>query len=100
VVSRVTVAAERIGTVSRITVTDTGPGLPEKARRNLFAAFRGSARSGGTGLGLAIAHELARAHGGTLDLVQSVGGHTQFALGIPDQPVRLEEARAVLRRNA
>ena len=30
----------------------------QKARENLFAAFRGSARSGGTGLGLAIAHEL------------------------------------------
>ena len=70
-----------------------GPGLPQKARENLFAAFRGSARSGGTGLGLAIAHELVRAHGGSLELVESIGGRTVFAITIPDQPVRLDEAR-------
>jgi signal transduction histidine kinase len=100
VVNRLTISAERIGSVSRIFVADTGPGLPQKARDNLFAAFRGSARSGGTGLGLAIAHELVRAHGGSLDLVESVGGRTVFSVTIPDQPVRLEEARGSLRRPA
>ena len=83
-----------------ILVTDTGPGLPQKARENLFAAFRGSARSGGTGLGLAIAHELVRAHGGAMELVESVGGRTVFAVTIPDQPVRLDEVRSGLRRPA
>ena len=100
VVRRLTISAERQGSVSRILVTDTGPGLPAKARENLFAAFRGSARSGGTGLGLAIAHELVRAHGGSLDLVESIGGRTVFAVTIPDQPLRLEEARNGLRRPA
>ena len=100
VVRRLTISAERMGSVSRILVTDTGPGLPQKARENLFAAFRGSARSGGTGLGLAIAHELVRAHGGALELVESVGGRTVFAVTIPDQPVRLDEARSGLRRPA
>ncbi|MCO5073882.1 MAG: HAMP domain-containing histidine kinase [Rhizobiaceae bacterium] len=100
VVRRLTVAAERRGSVSRILVTDTGPGLPAKARANLFAPFRGSARSGGTGLGLAIANELARAHGGSVELVESVGGRTVFAVTIPDQPVNLEQARGALRRPA
>jgi signal transduction histidine kinase len=100
VVRRLTISAERMGSVSRIQVTDTGPGLPQKARENLFAAFRGSARSGGTGLGLAIAHELVRAHGGSLELVESIGGRTVFAVAIPDQPVRLDEARNGLRRPA
>jgi signal transduction histidine kinase len=98
VVRRLTVSAERAGSVCRILMTDTGPGLPAKARENLFAAFRGSARSGGTGLGLAIAQELVRAHGGTLELVGSVGGNTTFAVTIPDQPVRLDQARSRLRR--
>jgi signal transduction histidine kinase len=99
-VRRLTISAERMGSVSRIYVADTGPGLPQKARENLFAAFRGSARSGGTGLGLAIAHELVRAHGGTVELVESTGGRTIFAVTIPDQPVRLDEARNGLRRPA
>ncbi len=99
-VRRLAVSSERTGSVCRIFVVDTGPGLPQKARENLFAAFRGSARSGGTGLGLAIAHELVRAHGGSLELVESIGGRTVFAITIPDQPVSLDEARSVLRRPA
>ncbi|MDR7033357.1 HAMP domain-containing sensor histidine kinase [Mesorhizobium sp. BE184] len=97
VVRRLTVSAEREGSVSRILVADTGPGLPPKARENLFAAFRGSARSGGTGLGLAIAQELVRAHGGTIELIESRGGRTVFAITIPDQPVHIEQARSGLR---
>jgi signal transduction histidine kinase len=100
VVKRLSVSAIRTGSVSRVVVADTGPGLPARARENLFAAFRGSARSGGTGLGLAIAQELVRAHGGSIELVESVGGRTVFAFTIPDQPVRIEEARSVLRRPA
>ena len=50
-----------------IKVSDTGPGLPSKARDNLFKAFQGGARKGGSGLGLAIVQELVRGHGGTLD---------------------------------
>jgi signal transduction histidine kinase len=100
VVRRLTISATREGSVARIVVEDTGPGLPKKARENLFAAFRGSTRSGGTGLGLAIASELARAHGGSLELLESRGGRTAFQLTIPDQPVRLDEARGKLRRPA
>lgn len=99
-VRRLAIAAERAGATSRILVEDTGPGLPLRARENLFAAFRGSARSGGTGLGLAIAQELARAHGGAIELVESRGGRTLFAISIPDQPADIDAARAVLRRPA
>ena len=100
VVRRLVISAERSGSIARVLVADTGPGLPAKARQNLFAAFRGSARAGGTGLGLAIAYELARAHGGSLELVESVGGRTVFALTIPDQPLNLADARNALRRPA
>jgi signal transduction histidine kinase len=100
VVRRLTVSAERQGSVARIFVRDTGPGLPQKARENLFAAFRGAARSGGTGLGLAIAWELVRAHGGMIELVESISGRTVFCVSIPDRPVILDEARSILRRPA
>ena len=94
VVRRMTIAAQRIGSVVSITIDDTGPGMPRKARENLFSAFRGSARSGGTGLGLVIARELVLAHGGTIALVEKPGPGTQFRIEIPDRPVSLEDYRA------
>ncbi|MBY3180893.1 HAMP domain-containing sensor histidine kinase [Rhizobium sp. 25PS6] len=91
---RITVSAQRVGSVVSITVDDTGPGMPLKARQNLFAAFRGSARSGGTGLGLTIARELVLAHGGTIALVEKPTVGTQFRIEIPDRPVSLEDYRS------
>lgn len=85
-VKRLTLSAGRIGTTSIIGVEDTGPGLPQKARDNLFTAFKGSTRSDGTGLGLAIAQELVRAHGGTIELREDrpIGAH--FEIRLPDLP--------------
>jgi signal transduction histidine kinase len=68
-----------------IRVIDTGPGLPQKALDNLFAAFQGGARKGGTGLGLAIAAELVRGHGGTLDLVRTGPEGTEFRISLPQE---------------
>ncbi|MFW7359393.1 MAG: sensor histidine kinase [Brucella sp.] len=90
-VKRLTISAGRIGTTAIIGVEDTGPGLPQKARDNLFTAFKGSTRSDGTGLGLAIAQELIRAHGGTIELREDrpVGAH--FEIRIPDLPMQRED---------
>nr|WP_174803881.1 HAMP domain-containing sensor histidine kinase [Martelella limonii] len=88
-----TVSAQRHGSVVSLTIDDTGPGMPQKARENLFAAFRGSARSGGTGLGLAIARELVLAHGGTIGLVEKAGQGTLFRIEIPDRPANLGRFR-------
>src|SRR5690606_5873123 len=93
-VRRITITAQRVGSVVGIIIDDTGPGMPRKARENLFAAFRGAARSGGTGLGLAIARELVLAHGGTIALVEKPGPGTQFRIEIPDRPVALDDYRA------
>lgn len=64
-------------------VEDDGPGLPPRARDNLFQPFTGSARPGGTGLGLAISREIMRAHGGDLRLVRSTAQGTAFVLELP-----------------
>jgi signal transduction histidine kinase len=92
VVRRLAVAAERTGSVVRIIVSDTGPGLPDKVQRTLFQAFQGSGRRGGTGLGLAIASELVRAHGGSIVLLDSAAG-AAFEITIPDQPIDIAAAR-------
>ncbi len=71
-----------------ITVTDQGPGIPEKHLPRLFERFYrvDSARSredGGTGLGLAIVKHIAIVHGGNV-IAESVIGHgSKFSLIIP-----------------
>jgi signal transduction histidine kinase len=93
-VRRITLSARRSGSVVEIRVIDTGPGLPAKARENLFKPFRGSARAGGTGLGLAIARELVLAHGGSIALDETVTQGAAFLIELPDQPVPLDTFRA------
>ncbi|MCE8514219.1 HAMP domain-containing histidine kinase [Ruegeria pomeroyi] len=66
-----------------IEVRDTGPGLPPKARENLFTPFQGGVRKGGSGLGLAISAELVRGHGGALVLKDSGPSGTAFEIRLP-----------------
>lgn len=66
-----------------IQVRDNGPGLPAKARDNLFKPFAGQARKGGTGLGLTIVQELVRGHGGTAELAETSETGTMFEIRLP-----------------
>jgi signal transduction histidine kinase len=86
------ITGRREGAVVAIEISDTGPGVPERARAHLFEAFQGSTRRGGSGLGLAIAAELVRAHGGEIRLVDGTIGAT-FRLTIPDRAVDIRARR-------
>lgn len=66
----------------QIDVIDNGPGLPPRAKDNLFVAFEGSGRAGGTGLGLVIAREITESHGGALELLDTEIG-TTFRVSMP-----------------
>ncbi|MFC5929761.1 sensor histidine kinase [Cryobacterium melibiosiphilum] len=74
----------------RLSVTDSGAGVPPADRERIFERFvrldesRASNR-GGSGLGLPIARALARAHGGTLACVGTAGG-ARFELTLPRVP--------------
>lgn len=81
-VRKVEAGFERDARSGRVAIRDTGPGLPPRARENLFVAFDGSARSGGSGLGLAIARELVEAHGGQIRHVDLKPG-TCFEIELP-----------------
>ncbi len=85
---QITVRARGVEGFTEIEVCDTGPGLPEKARENLFRPFRGGVRKGGSGLGLVIASELVRGHGGALDLARSGDEGTAFVVRIPQRKRR------------
>jgi len=77
---RITVSLTREG----LDFTDTGPGLPDASRANLFKPFAASTRKTGTGLGLVIARELAVGMGGDLVLASTGPEGTTFRLILPD----------------
>ena len=69
-------------------VCDTGIGIPEDARDQIFDEFRqldGSStrRHGGTGLGLALARRYARLLGGDISFVSSPGEGSTFTVDLP-----------------
>lgn len=88
---KVFVELRRADGASVLRLSDDGPGVPERARANLFQPFVGSARRGGTGLGLAIARELAQGHGGDLVLVETGPGGSVFDLTLAGVPEPLPE---------
>ncbi len=89
---QIRIIGRRDGGVVVIEVSDTGPGVPERAQAHMFQAFQGAVRAGGTGLGLAIAAELIRAHGGEIRLVPGTIG-AMFSITIPDRAVDLNSRR-------
>lgn len=84
--TEITLSGRCEGNAVRIEIADNGPGLPPRAQANLFQPFEGSAKAGGTGLGLSIARELARGHGGDLDLQGTGAAGTTFLLTLPERP--------------
>ncbi len=85
----VAITADEDDDVWTIALTDTGPGLPAKAREHLFEAFQGGTTRGGSGLGLAIAAELVRGHGGRLDLERTDETGTRFVISLPKSDLTL-----------
>ncbi len=65
------------GEYVRLSMSDTGCGIPAENLPHLFDPFY-STRPKGTGLGLAIAHEIIQAHGGHIEVESEVGHGTTF----------------------
>ncbi|HUX37579.1 MAG TPA: ATP-binding protein, partial [Rectinemataceae bacterium] len=89
----VEIAARREGAEGAfaIEVSDSGPGIPQGEEERVFERFYRLDRSrsregGGRGLGLAISLEIARAHGGTIEVGTSSLGGASFTLKIPARP--------------
>ena len=61
---------------------DSGPGIPEGRRNNVFEPFF-STKDGGTGLGLTVSYNIVTAHGGTLDLLAEREPGACFRLFLP-----------------
>lgn len=70
----------------RVTVEDTGPGLPEAVRQTLGRGDRAvpSSGSAGTGLGLSLVTRICEYLGATLDYQDRAGGGSRFTITFPE----------------
>lgn len=71
-----------------VAITDHGVGIAEQDREQLFKKFNRienplSRSEGGSGLGLFLAYQLARAHGGNIDVKSTIGKGSTFTVMLP-----------------
>ncbi|MFM2130460.1 MAG: hypothetical protein RL477_2006 [Pseudomonadota bacterium] len=91
---RITLSARREADQIVLSVSDTGPGIPEEDRERVFGKFergRGSDGRdgdgrGGVGLGLALVKSVVDLHGGSIGLQSEVGQGTTVTLRLPAVP--------------
>jgi two-component system sensor kinase FixL len=62
----------------QVSIADTGPGIPQRVRENLFQAFN-SSKDEGMGLGLSICRTIVETHGGKIRAVDRPEGGTEFS---------------------
>ncbi len=68
---------------TKIVISDTGPGIPEKIRNKIFEPFF-TTREEGTGLGLAIVRQIIESNGGTIELLSGPNkNEAVFILHLP-----------------
>ncbi|MGB8251284.1 MAG: heavy metal sensor histidine kinase [Azonexus sp.] len=80
---RVALSVEKRDGAAVITISNTGPAIPDTALRTIFERFIRADQSGeGSGLGLAIARSIVVAHGGSI-AASSSGQRTEFAVILP-----------------
>ncbi len=81
------VSAARAGDGVRLSVRDTGPGIPEAQREAVFERFWqvGANDRRGLGLGLYIARGIVEAHGGTIRMESTLGAGSTFHVTLADR---------------
>lgn len=69
----------------RVTLEDTGPGIPEDKLEDIFEAFY-TTKDDGTGLGLNICKRIIHEHSGEIRVVSELGKGTKFTIDLPVNP--------------
>jgi signal transduction histidine kinase len=87
----VKVSVESLGSEVSISVSDRGPGIPSSEVPHLFEAFYRGRRARerqvrGSGLGLSLVQQIAREHGGRVEVETYPGNGSRFSLILPQSP--------------
>jgi signal transduction histidine kinase len=82
------VTAKAVNGHFNVSVTDTGPGIPDQERTRIFEQFHQvdsslTKAAGGTGLGLAIAKQIVEMHGGRIWVESTMGKGSTFQMELP-----------------
>jgi GAF domain-containing protein len=82
------VTAKAVNGHFAVSVTDTGPGIPEEHQARIFDQFHqvdssNTKAKGGTGLGLAIAKQIVEMHGGRIWVESILGKGSTFLMELP-----------------
>ncbi len=77
------ITAKQSGDLVNIEFRDTGPGIPEEHKAQIFRPFKSFKKDKGTGLGLTIAQKIIRDHGGELTVESSPEKGATFIISLP-----------------
>ncbi|MBI2893959.1 MAG: PAS domain-containing sensor histidine kinase [Deltaproteobacteria bacterium] len=89
---RLTIRTRRSGENITLLVEDTGVGMTEEVRRQVFIPFFTTKDVGeGTGLGLPVVHGIVTSHGGTVGVQSQIGVGTRFEIRLPLERTAAEE---------
>ena len=81
---RIWISAKRAQDVIAVSVTDSGPGIPEDVAARVFEPFFTTKPEGeGTGLGLSICQGILKEHGGRISLESRPGSGATFTVELP-----------------
>jgi signal transduction histidine kinase len=89
----ITVGAERLDDVIRLTVQDTGKGMAFEAQTHAFDSFQSGDRRG-AGLGLALVRSFVEMHGGWVALASEPGRGVTVTCHLPATPTQDEPPAA------
>ncbi|HEV2110285.1 MAG TPA: ATP-binding protein [Gammaproteobacteria bacterium] len=94
---RILVRTEADGEWLRVTVQDTGKGIPAEVLPKIFDPFFTTKSVGqGTGLGLSISYDIVKQHGGDIRVTSQPGKGARFTVQLPlgaaARPIPLEKA--------